>query len=171
MRSACLGWRSARLHQARMENGASTLDVDVVAVVGKQNLARFVSVFSETDFYCPPADVIEIESVRPEHGHFNLIHHHSIYKADIYIATGSEFERWAFKNRRPLEAGETPVWLAPPEYVIVHKLEFFREGGGEKHLRDIRGMLAVTGVDRAFLEKEIAGRGLEGAWREVSKAE
>ncbi len=154
-----------------MENGASTLDVDVVAVVGKQNAARFVSVFSETDFYCPPADVIEIESVRPEHGHFNLIHHHSIYKADIYIATGSEFERWAFKNRRPLVAGETPVWLAPPEYVIVHKLEFFREGGGEKHLRDIRGMLAVTGVDRAFLEKEIAGRGLEGAWREVSKAE
>ena len=145
----------------------STLDVDVVAVVGQQHAARFLSVFPETDFYCPPAEVIEIESARPEHGHFNLIHHQSIYKADIYIATGSEFERWAFKNRRPLVAGETPVWLAPPEYVIVHKLEFFREGGSEKHVRDIRGMLAVTEIDRSFLEKEIAGRGLEGAWRAV----
>lgn len=148
----------------------STLDVDVVAVVRKQNAARFLSVFSETDFYCPPADVIEIESARPEQGHFNLIHHHSVYKADIYIATGSEFERWAFKNRRALMAGETPVWLAPPEYVIVHKLEFFREGGSEKHLRDIRGILAVTDVDRSFLEKEIAGRGLEEAWRAIAQA-
>jgi hypothetical protein len=89
-----------------MEIRRSTLAVDVVAVVGKQNAARFLSVFSETDFYCPPADVIEIESTRPEQGHFNLIHHHSIYKADIYIATGSEFERWAFKNRQPLVAGK-----------------------------------------------------------------
>jgi hypothetical protein len=148
----------------------STLDVDVVAVVGKQNAARFLSVFPETDFYCPPAEVIEIELVRPERGHFNLIHHHSIYKADIYIATGSEFERWAFKNRRPLVAGETPVWLAPPEYVIVHKLEFFREGGSEKHLRDIRGMLAVTEIDRAFLQKEIDARQLQDVWRAVERS-
>jgi len=148
----------------------TTLDVDVVAIVGKQNAARFLSVFSEADFYCPPADVIEIESARPEQGHFNLIHHHSIYKADIYIATGSEFERWAFKNRRSLVAGKTPVWLAPPEYVIVHKLEFFREGGSEKHLRDIRGMLAVTEIDRAVLQREIDVRQLQDAWRAVEKS-
>jgi hypothetical protein len=147
----------------------STLDVDVVAVVGKQHAARFLSVFPEADFYCPPAEVIEIESARAEHGHFNLIHHHSIYKADVYIATGSEFERWAFKNRRPLLAGETRVWLAPPEYIIVQKLEFYREGGSEKHPRDIRGMLAVTDIDRAVLEKEIGARGLEEAWQAVAK--
>ena len=148
----------------------STLDVDVVAVVGKQHAIRFLSVFPETDFYCPPPEVIEIESARPEHGHFNLIHHHSVYKADIYIATGTEFERWAFKNRRQLMVGETPVWLAPPEYVIVHKLEFFREGGSEKHLRDIRGMLAVTKVDRALLEREIEATQLQDAWRAVEKS-
>jgi predicted MarR family transcription regulator len=61
------------------------------------------------------------------------------------------------------------VWLAPPEYIIVHKLEFFREGGREKHLRDVRGMLAVTDIDRPLLEKEIAERGLEEAWRAVEK--
>jgi hypothetical protein len=147
----------------------STLDVDVVAVVGKQHAAGFRSVFPEEDFYCPPAEVIEIESARAEHGHFNLIHHHSIYKADVYIATGTEFEHWAFKNRRPLVAGGTRVWLAPPEYIIVQKLEFYLEGGSEKHLRDIRGMLAITDVDQAFLEKEIGARGLEQAWHAVAK--
>lgn len=74
----------------------TTLDVDVVAVLGKQDAARFSAVFPETDFYCPPAEVIQAETARPEHGHFNLIHHHSIYKADIYLATGSEFDQ----NRR-----------------------------------------------------------------------
>ena len=149
----------------------STLDVDVVAVVGRQHAARFSSVFPEADFYCPPADVIEIESARGDRGHFNLIHHHSIYKADVYVATGSEFERWAFKNRRRLVAAAIPVWLAPPEYVIVHKLEFYREGGSEKHLRDIRGMVAVTDVDRSLLEREIKARGLEQAWQTVEKAD
>ena len=71
----------------------TTLDLDVVAVVGKHHAARFLAIFSEADFYCPPADVIYAESARPEHGHFNLIHHHSVYKADIYLAAGSDFER------------------------------------------------------------------------------
>ena len=143
----------------------STLDVDIVAVVKTQDAARFSAVFPGTEFYCPPAEIIQAELARPEHGHFNLIHQNSIYKADIYIATGSAFERWAFENRRPLVVGETPVWLAPPEYVIVHKLEFFRDGGSEKHLRDIRGMLAVTDVDRGLLENEIAQRALTDVWR------
>jgi hypothetical protein len=143
----------------------TTLDLDVVAIVARHNAARFPAVFPETDFYCPPAEVIEAESARTEQGHFNLIHHHSVYKADIYLATGREFERWAFQNRRPVVAGETPVWLAPPEFVIVQKLEFFREGGSEKHIRDIRGMLAVTDVDRAIIQGEIAARGLQEVWQ------
>jgi len=28
-----------------------------------------------------------------------------------------------------------PIWVAPPEYVILRKLEYFREGKSEKHLR------------------------------------
>ncbi len=145
----------------------STLDVDVVAVVKEHDAAQFSSAFPEAHFYCPPADVIQSESARPDHGHFNLIHQHTIYKADVYIATGNAFERWAFANRRALAVGDIPVWLAPPEYVIVHKLEFYREGGSEKHVRDIRGMLAATDVDLALLEKEIAERGLTEQWRAV----
>lgn len=145
----------------------TTLDLDVVAIVASHNAARFPAVFPEADFYCPPAEVIEAEAARTEHGHFNLIHHHSVYKADIYLATGREFERWAFQNRRAVTAGETPVWLAPPEFVIVQKLEFFLQGGSDKHLRDIRGMLAVTDVDRALISAEVERRGLEAEWHKV----
>ncbi len=143
----------------------TTLDLDVVAIVARQNAARFSSVFPEMDFYCPPVEVIQAESARTEHGHFNLIHHHSVYKADIYLATGREFERWAFQNRRAVMVAETPVWLAPPEFVIVQKLEFYREGGSEKHMRDIRGMVAVTEVDQRVIDGEVTARSLQREWR------
>ncbi len=62
-----------------------------------------------------------------------------------------------------------PVWLAPAEYVILWKLEFLREGGGEKHARDIRGMLAVSPdeIDRTFLDQDATRLGLTRFWRNV----
>ena len=34
-------------------------------------------------------------------------------------------------GQRRLRLAEEPIWLAPPEYTIVRKLEYFREGGSE----------------------------------------
>lgn len=63
------------------------------------------------------------------------------------------------------------VYFAPPEYVILWKLEFFREGGGDKHIRDIRGMLLVDSehIDRAFLDGATAELGLESFWRKAQE--
>jgi len=122
-------------------------------------------VFPETEFYCPPRDVIEIERNRERRGHFNLVHYDTGWKADVYLSSDDPLHAWALRNRRAVENEGVQIWLAPPEYVIIKKLEFLREGGSEKHLRDIRGMLVVTDVNRAFLENEIAQRDLTDAWR------
>ncbi len=108
--------------------------------------------------------MIALEADRPEHGHFNLLHHDTGFKADIYISRNDTLQKWAMANRQRLTVDDIAVWLAPPEYVIIHKLEFYREGGSEKHLRDIRGMLAVTDVDRALIGAEVEARGLAEAW-------
>jgi hypothetical protein len=50
--------------------------------------------------------------------------------------------------------------------VILRKLQFYREGGSDKHLRDIRFIVAATPIDRAFVEAEVAKRGLGDQWRE-----
>ncbi|HEX3817191.1 MAG TPA: hypothetical protein VHW03_02760 [Chthoniobacterales bacterium] len=141
------------------------MDVDLVIVLGARDANRFAAAFPPDQFYCPPPDVISTEAARPERGHFNLLHHDTGFKADVYLASPDDFQLWAMKNRREIFLGEVRIWLAPPEYVIVHKLEFFREGGSEKHLRDIRGMLAVTDVERAIVEEEVAQRGLGEIWR------
>jgi hypothetical protein len=52
------------------------------------------------------------------------------------------------------------------------KLEYYREGGSEKHLRDIRSMLAVSGdqMNMVELKEWIARQQLEPQWQEVQKA-
>ena len=37
------------------------------------------------------------------------------------------------------------IWLAPIEYVIVRKLEYFRASASERHLRDVAMMLRISG--------------------------
>lgn len=142
-----------------------TNDIDIILTLSPAHAGKLASAFPIEEFYCPPNDVIAAEAARTSRGHFNLIHHDTGFKADLYFASDDQFTQWAFRHRRPVELDAVKVWMAPPEYVIIGKLEFFREGGSEKHLRDIRGMLAVTKVDRTILEKEIAARGLSVEWR------
>jgi hypothetical protein len=65
--------------------------------------------------------------------------------------------------------GESTLAVAPPEYVIVRKLEYFREGGSIKHLDDIRAMLRNSGdsLDKSALEGFIATLGLAREWAQV----
>ncbi|MCW5889746.1 MAG: hypothetical protein KIT14_04265 [bacterium] len=54
--------------------------------------------------------------------------------------------------------------------MIVRTLEYDREGGSEKHVRDIHAMLRVSGpdVDRTALETWVARRGLAEVWGRVA---
>jgi hypothetical protein len=97
-------------------------------------------------------------------GMFNLVHHRSQFKADIYLAARDPLHAWALEHRRRIDLAGAGAWIAPPEYVILRKLEFLREGGSDKHLRDIRFILAATAVDRAFIESEVVKRDLRAQW-------
>jgi len=146
-----------------------TNDVDIILVLAENDIDKLVAAFPISEFYCPPADVINIEAAREERGHFNLIHHETGFKADIYMAGNDALTRWALQHRQQIALGDSIIWIAPPECVIVGKLEFFREGGSEKHLRDIHGMLAATDVDLAFVEREVTKRGLTEQWQRARR--
>jgi len=71
---------------------------------------------------------------------------------------------------RPLETLGLPYMVtgavAPPEYVILRKLQYLREGGSDKHARDVRAMWAQHGalLDRPTLEAQITRLGLDPVW-------
>ena len=145
-----------------------THDVDIVVALAPRDVRAFVDSFPLEEFYCPPEDVLALEVRRGQRGHCNLIHHDTGFKADIYIAF-DELHRWALTNRRMFVHDGIQLAFAPVEYVILRKLEYFREGQSEKHLRDIRGMLDVSSaqIERGFLASWIARLGLERAWAAV----
>jgi len=144
-----------------------TNDVDLVVVLDDSQIRNMPALFPMDRFYCPPPEVIATEARRPRRGHFNVIHHDTGLKADLYPAGDEPLQAWGLAHRRHVELGNgQAIWIAPIEYVILKKLEYFREGRSEKHLADIRGMLAVSGdeIDASFLEPQLAQLSLKAEW-------
>jgi len=147
-----------------------TIDLDVVMYLRDADIAKLREVLPSPEFYVPPAEVIRAEAQRPLKGLFNLIHMPTSFKADVFTTGRDEFNAWAFRNQRVIEFRGERLMLAPPEYIIVRKLEYFREGGSDKHVRDIRSMLKISGdnIDRAALDEWIRVQGVEAEWRKIS---
>ena len=148
-----------------------THDIDLVVDLRLPDINAFVDAFPLEEFYCPPAEVIRLETGRPQRGHFNLIHHETGLKADVYASGADSLHKWGLLNCRPIAVGGEDVWLAPPEYVILRKLEYYREGASEKHMRDIAGMLELCGdqIDFVLLEGKVHEMSLEQQWQEALK--
>ena len=71
---------------------------------------------------------------------------------DVVVRKETPFDRSRFARARVLHPAESyAAAFASAEDVIIKKMEYYREGGSEKHLRDITGMLKVSGdeIDRA----------------------
>lgn len=144
-----------------------TNDIDIVVHIGSGDVNKVTRAFPLTDFYCPPEEVMVVEARRRQRGHFNLIHHDTGHKADIYLFGEDPLHTWGFAQRRRIEIDDNQsLSIAPPEYVILRKLQYFKEGGSEKHIGDIRGMIEVSGdaIDRAILDHWIPQLGVAVEW-------
>jgi hypothetical protein len=110
-----------------------------------------------------------LEIKRPSRGHFNIIQRETGFKADCYLIGDEELHLWGMSKRKKLDIEGEPVWVAPTEYVILRKLEYFSEGRSEKHLKDIASILAISPdqIDFDQLKEKINVYGLEKEWREA----
>jgi hypothetical protein len=147
-----------------------TNDIDLVVFLKPGDAALLANAFPEKDFYCPPEEVLMLEAEREQRGHFNLLHHESGWKADVYVMGRDPLHAWGMARARVGNIDGEEVRFAPPEYVIVRKLEFFREGGSEKHIRDVMSMLLGMGDwDTRDLIEMIGLRKLDAEWRRCSE--
>jgi hypothetical protein len=143
-----------------------THDIDLVVEVSLKQIPAIIDAFPEEEFYCPPAEIIGVECARSTRGHFNIIHHATGFKADIYPVGNDSLLRWATANPRFFTLGGMQIRVAPPEYVIAKKLEYFKEGRSPKHISDIKGMLETSSgvISIEKLNELIALLGLEDVW-------
>lgn len=144
-----------------------TNDIDVVVALPLQRVLQFCHAFPPPEFY------LSEEAVRDaveHHGQFNIIHPTSGLKIDVMIPGDTPFNDSRFTRANRVKPSEDyDAWFAAAEDVILKKLEYYREGGSEKHLRDIAGVLKISGdrVDLSYIASWAARLGLESIWESV----
>jgi len=148
-----------------------THDIDLVIELKMADVETFRKSFPPEEFYCPPKESLKAEINRPIRGHFNIIHLETGFKADCYMMGEDELHQWGMSNRRKLDFEGEPIWVAPAEYVILRKLEYYRDGKSEKHLRDIASILSISGhqIDFDQLVEKIKKYGLEQEWKQAQQ--
>jgi hypothetical protein len=143
-----------------------TNDIDLVAKIRPEQISDFEILFPWDDYYCPPLEILKDEVTK--RGQFNLIHQSSGIKVDVVLTKNTEFSLSEFGRRKKVKfLPNLEVTIASPEDIILKKLDFFRQGGSEKHLEDIRGILTETKIDQDYLNLWILKLGLSQEWEKI----
>lgn len=141
-----------------------TNNIDIVVDIRESSLADLKKHFPEGDFY------LDIDFARKAirgKSQFNIIHPASGLKIDLIVCKNDAFDQSRFsrlKKLKPLIGLEAN--FAAPEDVIIKKMEYYREGGSEKHLRDISGMLRISPelIDTGYISDWAKTLGLQSIW-------
>lgn len=141
-----------------------TNDIDIVADVQENHVAGLRKCFPESEFYFDPESALRAIRMKSQ---FNIIHPSSGLKIDMMIPTKHPFDLSRFARVRKLKSDpDCEANFASPEDVIIKKMEYYREGRSEKHLRDIWGILRVSGegIDYDYLARWARDLGLDDIW-------
>ncbi len=141
-----------------------TNDIDVVVDLDENHVRGLLAQFPVDEFYLSD-EAIRDALIRK--GQFNIIHPASGLKIDVMVQQGTAFERSRFSRARLVYFTDKQGGrFAAPEDVIVKKMEYYRDGGSEKHLRDIAGIMKVSAatIDQAYIGRWADQLGLRDIW-------
>ena len=141
-----------------------TNDIDIVVQLPPERIDDLVQAFPSDEFYL---DLERVQQAVESKGQFNVIHPASGLKIDFVIPAMDEFDRSRFARARKFRpAADYEATFASAEDVIVKKLQFYAEGGSDKHLRDIAGVLRISpsDVDRDYVTDWANRLGLRNIW-------
>lgn len=146
-----------------------TNDIDIVVDMSLTHADAFKSLFPENEFY------LDVDSMKKAINHrhqFNIIHPGSGLKVDVIISKRDDFDKSRFARVKKLKVSETKsADFASPEDVIIKKLEYFKQGRSEKHLRDIASMVKISSelIDRTYVSSWAKKLSLGELWDEIQK--
>ncbi len=117
-----------------------TYDMDILVDLKETQIEDLAGSFN-SDWY---ADAAMIKDAIAKNMPFNFIHIPSANKIDFFPAGSGEYEKEQFSNKIEQQFDEKrTAFFSSAEDVIVKKLDYYMEGKSEKHLEDIKGILAV----------------------------
>jgi hypothetical protein len=119
-----------------------TQDVDILVNLRYGDIQPLCSKFPSPEYYVNPEAAMQALRSGAQ---FNIIESSTGDKADLMIPKYGTWQEQQLSFRRKLRIlPDRDVFVARPEDVILSKMRYYKEGGSEKHLRDITGMLKVS---------------------------
>lgn len=145
-----------------------TNDIDIVADVEEKHISALLEAFPPNDYYIRE-DMIR-EAIRRK-SQFNIIHPASGLKIDVIIKVDNPLNTSRFTRSKKIYPSETyQANFAAPEDVIIKKMEYYKEGGSEKRLRDITGILKISrdDIDYSYISEWAERLGLTEIWKAIN---
>ncbi|MSQ97097.1 MAG: hypothetical protein EXR98_21440 [Gemmataceae bacterium] len=144
-----------------------TQDIDIVLDLSAAQVPAFCAAFQSPDFFLSEQAVREAVQT---HFQFNVLHPGTANKIDFILPRQDEWGRLQLERRQEIQLLPNCVGVAArPEDVILGKMLYYAEGGSEKHLRDITGILRISGttVNREDIRQWAEKLGLSEIWQAV----
>lgn len=140
----------------------STRDADLVVDLQPQDVQPLVAAL-KANFYIDDERILH--AIR-RCSSFNLIHHATGLKIDVFLLKSDPLSRQEMNRRRrisPLD-NEATIPVASPEDIILQKLHWYRLGNGvsDQQWNDVLGVLKVQrqGIDFPYLREGADRKGI-----------
>lgn len=147
-----------------------TTDIDILVDLKPSQVRPLREQFAESDYYL--SEEAALLAIR--HGQlFNIIHPASGLKVDLIVAGSNPVNLARLRRaRETMISPDTPVRFAAPEDVILAKLQSYRQGGSDKHLRDIGGVVISRReeLDLDYIARQAEQLGVADVWRRLLEA-
>ncbi|HTY87537.1 MAG TPA: hypothetical protein VMB80_08740 [Candidatus Acidoferrum sp.] len=121
--------------------------------------------------FAPDYDVSReaVDSAIAEQTAFNLIHRGSRLKVNCIICRQIKYRLIEFSRRQRLLVENFKTWVVSKEDLIISKLHWIRQSPSERHLRDVRALIA-TGCDSDYIDRWTEALGIFKLWQECLAA-
>lgn len=142
----------------------TTRDLDVVIDPAAGSLEALLDRLLAGGFY---ADRGAAQQAIVDRTQFNVIDPESGWKVDLIIRKERAFSRQEFDRRQEVDLPFGRFAIATAEDTILAKLEWGRSGESERQLRDVAGIVAVSGaeLDLAYLDRWADELGVHDSWQ------
>jgi hypothetical protein len=144
-----------------------TNDIDVVARLNLSQVEDFCEAFQAPEYYVSLPAAREAVVSR---GMFNVIHPESGLKIDVVISKETAFDMLQLMRTRKITlSSQCSACFISPEDIILKKMEWHRMGGGERHLRDIAGVMRIQGdkLDRDYIAEQAEKLSVLEIWQDL----
>lgn len=116
----------------------TTQDLDVVLSVPRDNILALATALEQAGFYVPGVEDVMTGRMQT----LQVTQIDTISRADLVIAKVNPYEQLKFERRQAyILPGNTSIYLASPEDLVINKLRWGRQSQSQKQWRDVLGIL------------------------------